>query len=167
MGMEQQLRLIGEQLVRRSWMLTTAESCTGGGVAHAVTSIPGSSRWFERGFVTYSNLAKQQMLGVTVELLQSYGAVSEPVVRAMADGALQNSAAQLSLAISGIAGPDGGSPGKPVGMVWFAWAVSGRTTTSCCQHFDGDRAQVRELAIQTALAGILDVLSADDTDECI
>ena len=167
MDRERQIRLIGDQLVKRSWMLTTAESCTGGGVAHALTSIPGSSRWFERGFVTYSNLAKQQMLGVTVELLQNYGAVSEPVVRAMADGALRNSAAQVSLAISGIAGPDGGSPEKPVGMVWFAWAVSGRVTISRCQHFDGDRAQVRDLAIQTALAGILDILSAGTTDECI
>jgi len=163
--MEQQLRLIGDLLVRRTWMLTTAESCTGGGVAHAVTSIAGSSRWFERGFVTYSNLAKQQMLGVPMELLQSHGAVSEPVVRAMADGALRNSAAQVSLAISGIAGPDGGSADKPVGTVWFAWAVSGRTLISRCEHFDGDRARVREQAVLTALAGVLDVLSVGDADE--
>ena len=145
-------------------MLTTAESCTGGGVAHAVTSIAGSSRWFERGFVTYSNLAKQQMLGVKAELLQDYGAVSEPVVRAMADGALRNSAAQVSLAITGIAGPDGGLPGKPVGTVWFAWAVNGRTTSRCL-HFTGDRAQVRGQAVQTALAGILDILSTTDPDD--
>lgn len=145
-------------------MLATAESCTGGGVAHAVTSIPGSSRWFERGFVTYSNLAKQQMLGVAAEVLRDYGAVSEPVVRAMADGALRNSAAQVSLAISGVAGPDGGSADKPVGMVWFAWAINGRTTSRCL-HFTGDRAQVREQAVQTALAELLNILSIGDTDD--
>lgn len=161
--MQQQLHQIADQLVRRSWMLTTAESCTGGGVAQAVTSVPGSSRWFERGFVTYSNLAKQQMLGVSLELLRKHGAVSEPVVRAMADGALCNSAAQVSLAISGVAGPDGGTPDKPVGTVWFAWAVSGRALVSRCSHFAGNRAQVREQAVQTALAGMLDVLSAGDT----
>ena len=157
--MEQQLRLIGDLLVRRSWMLTTAESCTGGGVAHAVTSIAGSSRWFERGFVTYSNLAKQQMLGVKAELLQDYGAVSEPVVRAMADGALRNSAAQVSLAITGIAGPDGGLPGKPVGTVWFAWAVrdgADALIDTSCEHFSGDRELVRELTVAHALQGILE-----------
>jgi nicotinamide-nucleotide amidase len=163
--LEQQLRMIGELLVRRSWMLATAESCTGGGVAHAVTSIAGSSAWFERGFVTYSNLAKQQMLGVSATLLQDYGAVSESVVRAMADGALQHSAAQVSLAISGIAGPEGGTAEKPVGTVWFAWAASGQETLSRRLRLDGDRAQVRAQAVQTALAGVLDILSGGNGDD--
>jgi nicotinamide-nucleotide amidase len=165
MEMEQLLRQIGDLLISRSWMLTTAESCTGGGVANAVTSIPGSSGWFERGFVTYSNLAKQQMLGVSVTMLQDYGAVSEPVVRAMADGALRNSPAQVSLAISGIAGPEGGSIDKPVGTVWFAWAVSGRATISRRWHFDGDRTQVRARAVEAALMGVLDILSSGGSDE--
>ena len=163
---EQQLRSIGALLLGRSWMLVTAESCTGGGVAQAVTSMPGSSRWFDRGFVTYSNLSKQQMLGVPAALLQEFGAVSEPVVRAMAEGALHNSAAQVSLAISGIAGPGGGSADKPVGTVWFAWAVSGGTTVSHCRWFNGDRAQIRAQAVQAALIGVLDILSTDnDIDE--
>lgn len=163
---EQQLRQLGDLLIRRTWMLVTAESCTGGGVAHAVTAIAGSSGWFERGFVTYSNLAKQQMLDVPAAMLQRQGAVSEAVVRAMAEGALRNSAAHVSVAISGIAGPDGGSPDKPVGTVWFAWAVSQRLTRSQCRHFAGDRAQVRQQAVETAVTGLLDVLrSADDEGE--
>jgi len=163
---EQQLRSIGALLLGRSWMLVTAESCTGGGTAQAVTSMPGSSHWFDRGFVTYSNLSKQQMLGVPEALLQEFGAVSETVVRAMAEGALNNSAAQVSLAISGIAGPDGGANDKPVGTVWFAWAISGGATVSRCLRFNGDRGQVRAQAVQAALTGILDIMSmGEDVDE--
>ena len=111
---------VGGLLKAHGLLLTTAESCTGGGVAQAITGIAGSSAWFERGFVTYSNLSKQQMLGVSVAMLAQYGAVSEAVVREMVAGALANSGAQVALAVSGIAGPDGGTADKPVGTVWFS-----------------------------------------------
>ena len=114
---------VGGALKAHGLMLATAESCTGGGVAQAVTAIAGSSAWFERGFVTYSNQSKQQMLGVTEATLIGHGAVSEATVRAMVAGALQHGAAQVALAVSGIAGPDGGTPDKPVGTVWFAWGI--------------------------------------------
>src|SRR3990170_6882256 len=114
---------VGALLKAHGLMLATAESCTGGGVAQAITDVAGSSAWFERGFVTYSNLAKQQMLGVSEATLKQYGAVSEAVVREMVAGALKNSTAQVALAVSGIAGPDGGTADKPVGTVWFAWGI--------------------------------------------
>jgi nicotinamide-nucleotide amidase len=145
-------------LTTRGLMLTTAESCTGGGVAQALTAVPGSSRWFERGFVTYSNRSKEEMLGVPEGLLQQYGAVSEQVVCAMAEGALRHSHAQVSLAISGIAGPGGGVPGKPVGTVWLAWAAPGQGTRCRCEHFHGDREQIRHQAVVASLQGVQDVL---------
>ena len=152
--MEQQLaaavQALADTLLRRQWMLATAESCTGGMVAAACTDLAGSSGWFERGFVTYSNAAKTQMLGVDAQLIASQGAVSEPVARAMAEGALQHSGAQLALAITGVAGPGGGTDAKPVGMVWFAfagpWGVH-----SAMQHFTGDRGAVRQAAASYAL----------------
>ncbi|MDE2610692.1 MAG: CinA family protein, partial [Burkholderiales bacterium] len=138
-------------------LLATAESCTGGMVAAAMTDISGSSNWFERGFVTYSNQAKIDMIGVPAELIDKHGAVSEQVARAMAEGALRNSRAQLSLAITGVAGPGGGTAEKPVGMVCFAW-TNRLTTVVETQHFKGDRAQVRNQAAQHALRGLLKLI---------
>lgn len=150
---------VGQALARQQWMATTAESCTGGGVSTAITDIAGSSGWFDRAFVTYSNEAKQQMLGVQANTLVTYGAVSEPVVREMAAGALANSAANISVAISGIAGPGGGSAEKPVGTVCFAWADdSGWMAVKTC-HLPGDRQQVRQQAVEIALTGLLDRLN--------
>jgi nicotinamide-nucleotide amidase len=146
-------------LIDRGLMLTTAESCTGGGVAQALTSVSGSSQWFERGFVTYSNRAKEEMLGVPGPLLLQFGAVSEQTVRAMAEGALCHSHAQVSLAISGIAGPGGGTLDKPVGTVWLAWSVLGQETRCHCEHFYGNREQVRQQAVVAALTGILGILA--------
>ncbi|MDE2311380.1 MAG: nicotinamide-nucleotide amidohydrolase family protein, partial [Betaproteobacteria bacterium] len=114
---------VGGLLKAQGLMLATAESCTGGGVAQAITDVAGSSAWFERGFIAYSNQAKQQMLGVSEATLNQHGAVSEATVREMAAGALQRSGAHVALAVSGIAGPDGGTPDKPVGTVWFAWGI--------------------------------------------
>ncbi|MBA3023146.1 MAG: nicotinamide-nucleotide amidase [Gammaproteobacteria bacterium] len=150
---------VGAALKSHGMMLATAESCTGGGIAQAVTSVSGSSAWFERGFVTYSNLSKQQMLGVQEATLIAYGAVSEAVVREMAEGALRNSTAQVSLAVSGIAGPDGGTPDKPVGTVWFAWALADGVTTALRHRFSGDRDEVRAQAVRVALQGILERLT--------
>jgi nicotinamide-nucleotide amidase len=150
---------VGVALKTHGAMLTTAESCTGGGVAQAVTAVAGSSAWFDRGFVTYSNQSKQQMLGVQAVTLDAHGAVSEAVVREMALGALRNSTAQVSLAVSGIAGPDGGTPDKPVGTVWFAWARADGVTTTARHRFPGDRDEVRAQSVRVALQGILDLLA--------
>lgn len=138
------------------WRLTLAESCTGGWVAKAMTDIAGSSAWFERGFVTYSNSAKEQLLGVSPALLAEQGAVSAGVVEAMARGALAASPADLALAISGIAGPDGGTPGKPVGLVWFGIALRGAQPSSQSHVFQGDRDAVRRAAVAAGLAMIIE-----------
>lgn len=150
---------VGGSLKAHGLMLATAESCTGGGVAMAVTAVAGSSGWFERGFVTYSNLSKQQMLGVNEATIMQYGAVSEPVVREMVAGALLHSAAQIALAVSGIAGPDGGTPDKPVGTVWFAWGIKGAAILTRRHQLPGNRFEVRAQAIRIALQGVLDHLS--------
>ena len=144
------VQTVADSLLRRQWMLATAESCTGGMVAAACTDLAGSSAWFERGFVTYSNAAKTQMLGVDALLITSHGAVSEPVARAMAQGALRHSAAQVALAITGVAGPGGGSVAKPVGTVWFGFAGPWGVHSEL-QHFGGDRAAVRQAAALHAL----------------
>jgi len=149
---------VGAALKSHGLMLATAESCTGGWVSQAVTSVAGSSAWFERGFITYSNLSKQQMLGVSEATLQQHGAVSEAAVREMVTGALQHSAAQVALAVSGIAGPDGGTPDKPVGTVWFAWAIQHGAVHAECHHFSGNRDEVRSHAVRTALHGVLEIL---------
>lgn len=146
-------RLAGE-LKARSLMMATAESCTGGLIAGACTELSGSSEWFERGFVTYSNAAKHGSLGVPALLIEQHGAVSEPVARAMAAGALAHSVAQLAVAVTGVAGPTGGSAEKPVGTVWFGWATPAGVFTEH-QRFDGDRAAVRRAAVRHALAGLL------------
>ena len=146
---------VGDALQRQGFMLATAESCTGGWVAQTVTAVAGSSRWFERGFVTYTNIAKQEMLGVRAATLAEFGAVSEQTVREMAQGALNNSHAQISLAISGIAGPGGATLDKPVGMVCFAWAGIDFPVRSRTEHFLGNREAVRRQAVLTALRGVL------------
>ncbi len=156
---EQDLRgLLADSLLKRSWMLATAESCTGGLIAAACTDLAGSSQWFERGFVTYSNAAKTELLGVDATLIARDGAVSESVVRAMAHGALDRSQAQVAVAVTGVAGPGGGSAAKPVGTVWLAWATP-HGTTSEAQLFSGDRAAVRAATVQHALRQLLTLLS--------
>lgn len=152
-------RQVGEALKSCGMTLVTAESCTGGGIAQEVTRISGSSAWFERGFVTYSNVAKEEVLGVSPETLEAHGAVSENTVREMAEGALQYSRAQVALAVSGIAGPTGGSQEKPVGTVWFAWA-QGHKVLAACHHLSGDREGIRAAAVRVALQGVLDLLDA-------
>lgn len=150
--------LIGAKLRARRLMLTTAESCTGGWVAQAITAIAGSSDWFERGFVTYSNAAKMEMLRVKADTLRVHGAVSEETAREMATGALAHSRAQVAVAITGIAGPSGGSPEKPVGMVCFAWAVKGAKISAQTRQFKGDRESVRRQSVSVALHGVVELL---------
>jgi nicotinamide-nucleotide amidase len=152
---------VGNILLARGYFMTTAESCTGGWVAKVITDIAGSSNWFERGFITYSNRAKREQLGLDDALISVHGAVSQPVVEAMAAGALQYSAAQVAVAVSGVAGP-GSSAGKPAGMVWFSWAIHTDATRilqlqSSLSHFEGDREAVRRAAVARALAGIVDL----------
>jgi nicotinamide-nucleotide amidase len=146
-------------LVKNQLKLVTAESCTGGMISAACTDLAGSSEWFERGFVTYSNAAKAEALGVDASLIQQHGAVSEPVARAMAFGAIKHSAAQVSIAVTGIAGPSGGSAGKPVGTVWFGFSVQGQLYSEM-QIFKGDRAAVREQTVAHALRRMLEFLSS-------
>lgn len=150
-------RSIGEALKARGLKLATAESCTGGWAAMALTAIPGSSDWFERGYVTYSNAAKREDLGVAEETLRRHGAVSEEVAREMAAGALERARAQVALAITGVAGPTGGTKDKPVGLVCFAWAL-GSKMTSETRRFDGDRESVRRQSVLHALERVLELL---------
>lgn len=145
---------IGGALSARGEWLVTAESCTGGGLAQLLTSVPGSSSWFERGYVTYSNRSKTEMLGVPAELIATHGAVSEEVARAMAEGAITSSGADHAVAITGIAGPAGGSPEKPVGMVWIAWSARGGDTRATRHRFPGNREQIRDASVRAALAGL-------------
>lgn len=149
----------GQALEVRGYMLATAESCTGGWIAEAVTMIPGSSAWFERGFVTYTYVSKREMLGVKSETLEAHGAVSEPVVREMAVGALQASHAQVAVSVSGTAGPSGGTPQKPVGTVCFAWALEGSEPRTETRHLVGDREAVRRQSVVHALEVLNDVLA--------
>lgn len=144
----------GRALKSAGAMLATAESCTGGWVAALVTSVPGSSAWFDRGFVTYTNESKEELLGVVSATLLTHGAVSEPTAREMAEGALARSRADIALAITGVAGPSGGSPAKPVGMVCFGWARRGSRAESTTCHFAGDRTAVRRQAVVFALEGV-------------
>jgi nicotinamide-nucleotide amidase len=153
-------RAVGHELKKQGLMLAAAESCTGGWLAQVITSVPGSSEWFERGFVTYTNIAKREMLGVKTTILSRHGAVSEQTARAMAEGALAHSHAQVAVAITGIAGPTGGTPEKPVGTVCFAWAGRKRDTISAKHLFSGDREGIRRQAVVTALQGLLDFLQA-------
>jgi len=150
--------LAGARLKARGLKLAAAESCTGGWIAMAVTAVAGSSEWFERGFVAYSNEAKQEMLGVETSTLESRGAVSEATARAMAQGAIRHSRAQIAVAVTGIAGPGGGSAAKPVGSVCFAWAGPGQRVRSETRQFQGDREQVRRHTVIAALQGIIEIL---------
>lgn len=155
--MNELVHKVGAALKARSLMLVTAESCTGGWVAMQATAIPGSSDWFERGYVTYSNAAKRESLGVSEQTLGHHGAVSEETAREMALGALKHSRAQVALAITGVAGPSGGSRDKPVGTVCFAWA-HGSTISSETRRFEGNRESVRRQSVVRALQGVLELL---------
>jgi len=150
---------VGEALKVQGMMLATAESCTGGGIAQALTDISGSSAWFERGFVTYTNVAKVEMLGVRQSTLDAYGAVSEAAVREMAAGALMHSHADVAVSVSGVAGPTGGTPEKPVGTVWFGWASRNGGVHARLHQLSGDRAAVRAQSVEIALLGVLDLLA--------
>ena len=152
---EQLSQQLGEVLTNSGQVLAVSESCTGGWIAKALTDVPGSSGWFDRGFVTYSNRSKQEMLGVAEETLHDQGAVSEKTVREMAVGTLKHSGADVSVAVSGIAGPGGGSADKPVGTVWFAWASRKGGVLSQRELFSGDREAVRRQSVEKALSGIL------------
>ena len=158
-GLEAILIQISAQLLTRGWMLATAESCTGGMIAAACTDLAGSSQWFERGFVTYSNEAKTELLGVPAGLIATHGAVSEPVARAMALGAVAHSRAQAAVAVAGMAGPTGGTADKPVGTVWLGCNVNG-TITTATRRFDGDRAAVRQQTLAWACARLNALLQA-------
>lgn len=147
---------LGEALGARGLMVASAESCTGGWIGQAITAVSGSSAWYDRGFVTYSNAAKQEMLGVSAETLAVHGAVSEATVREMAQGALAASGADLAVAVSGVAGPTGGTPDKPVGLVCLAWALRGGALEARTLRFDGDREQVRRSSVEAALRGLLE-----------
>ena len=144
-------------LLQRSWTLATAESCTGGLIAGACTELAGASTWFERGFVTYSNAAKTELLGVPAALIAAHGAVSESVARAMAAGAARRAGTRVAMAVTGVAGPSGGSPDKPVGTVWFGWSVVG-SVHSACRRFDGDRNAVRVQTVHHALGHLCALL---------
>ncbi len=144
-------------LLRKGWMMATAESCTGGLIAGACTDLSGSSQWFERGFVTYSNRAKTELLGVDPVVLQGEGAVSEAVVRAMVQGVMHHAPVQVAVAVTGVAGPTGGSADKPVGTVWFGWNVGGQVSSEV-RHFPGDRTDVRLDTVQHALMQLLALL---------
>ena len=154
---------VGAALRANGMVLATAESCTGGMIAAAITEVAGSSRWFDRAMVTYSNEAKTEMLGVPSGLLSQFGAVSEPTARAMAGGALERSRASMAVAVTGVAGPDGGTKDKPVGMVCFGWAVRGAPTEVETIHFPGDRATVRAMTVRHALLGILKRLDSSSS----
>ncbi len=151
--------LAADLLQKKGWMLATAESCTGGLIAGACTDLAGSSAWFERGIVSYSNAAKVELLGVPEALIATHGAVSEPVARAMAEGVIAHSQAQAAIAVTGVAGPSGGSADKPVGTVWFGWSVGGRLNSER-QLFAGDRAAIRTASVHHALQTLVRLLAA-------
>lgn len=156
--MDKQIQLLAKKLMDAGLMMATAESCTGGGIAQSLTDISGSSQWFDSGIVTYSNEAKQRLLGVQKELIDKWGAVSEPVAKSMAEGAANQEGVDLAVAVTGIAGPTGGSVDKPVGTVWIAWKLPNKETE--CSHFkfDGDRAHIRKATINAAIVGLLERL---------
>jgi nicotinamide-nucleotide amidase len=149
---------LGDILLAKGWQISCAESCTGGGIGYAITEVSGSSKWFERGFITYSNQAKQDMLGVSPVTLERYGAVSAQTVEAMAAGAAKGAGAQCAIAVSGIAGPEGGSADKPVGTVWFAFALEQQQLAEK-QQFSGSRQQVRQQAVDYGLSRMCTLLS--------
>lgn len=151
---------LGQQLLKRHWRVATAESCTGGGISAAITAVSGSSNWFEYGVVSYANQAKQRLLQVSVQTLDQEGAVSESVVRQMVQGVLLLSGADIAVAVSGIAGPTGGSPDKPVGTVWFAWALASGEVRTGLFHFSGDRQSIQQQSVVQGLRGLLESLES-------
>lgn len=153
------LSQLGELLKQKQMTVTTAESCTGGGIASAITSVSGSSEWFHSGYVTYSNLAKQKTLGVSDKLLEQYGAVSEPVVLSMLEGAIRASGSNIGVAVSGIAGPTGAVPGKPVGTVCFAWGSADEKKAST-ELFLGDREAVRNQSVEYAIKRLIEYMGS-------
>lgn len=157
-SIEELVRQLAARLTEKGWMLATAESCTGGMIAAACTDLAGSSQWFDRGFVTYSNEAKTEMLGVPAELIARHGAVSEEVVRAMAEGALRHSRAQVSIAVTGVAGPSGGSAEKPVGTVWVGWAVQNAIHSQLLQ-LSGSRSTIRLATTRRSVEHLLSVIT--------
>lgn len=159
--LEDVVQQLSTELQRRGWMLATAESCTGGMIAAACTDLPGSSAWFDRGFVTYSNASKTDMLGVPAAFIAEHGAVSEAVACAMAQGAIEHSAAQVAIAVTGIAGPSGGSPDKPVGTVWVAWKLPSGIHSQCL-HLDGHRSSIRSATVHAALTRLLAMLQTNE-----
>lgn len=156
---------VGEALLDRNCKLVTVESCTGGWISQAVTSVSGSSNWFDRGFVTYSNEAKQELVGVLADTLEVHGAVSEKVATEMAFGGLKHSCADIAVSVTGIAGPDGGTPNKPVGTVWIAWANESGEATAKCYQFGGDRNAIRRETVLNALSGIHEFIASKTTKD--
>lgn len=156
-------RSLGELLSKQGRFMATAESCTGGWIAQTATAIPGSSQWFDRGYVTYSNRAKMEVLGVSESILATYGAVSEQTAAAMAAGAITAAGVHVSVAVTGVAGPDGGSEKKPVGTVWFGWCLAGARPVTRVVQFDGDRHSVRCQTVAVALTGLLDIVEDGTT----
>ena len=152
---------LGRALHVRGWRVATAESCTGGWIAKALTDVPGSSQWFDGGVVSYSNAAKTKLLGVPAEVIQAHGGVSEPAVKAMVEGACGRFGAELGVAVSGVAGPGGGSAAKPIGTVWFAWATPAGVTT-LCHHFAGGREAVRRQTVAVALERLIELVWRDE-----
>ena len=159
--LESQAQRLGDQLIQKRWSLVTAESCTGGWIAQTATAIGGSSAWFDRGFVTYSNRSKIEVLGVAESSLQKYGAVSAEVAREMARGALVTAKVEIAVAVTGIAGPEGGTLDKPVGTVCFGWCTKGREPISRVMCFDGDRRRIRARTVASAFAGLFDLLDGE------
>lgn len=151
---------LGQQLAERQWRVAAAESCTGGGISAAITAVSGSSNWFEYGVVSYANQAKQRLLQVSVQTLDREGAVSEAVVRQMLQGVLLLSGAEIAVAVSGIAGPTGGSPDKPVGTVWFAWGLASGEVRTGLFHFLGDRQSIQQQSVAQGLRGLLELLES-------
>jgi nicotinamide-nucleotide amidase len=156
-SLEALARRFGAVMAAGDWMVTTAESCTGGAIAKTITDVAGSSAWLDRGFVTYTNDAKHHMLAVPEATLDAHGAVSSATVEAMVTGALTHSAANLAVAVSGVAGPAGGTADKPVGLVWFAWARRGHPPEAQVKQLDGDRGAVRGAAVRVALNGLIEL----------
>ena len=152
---------VGSALKARGLALATAESCTGGWIGEAVTAVPGSSDWYECGFITYTNVAKREMLGVAAATLEKFGAVSEETVKAMVAGALAHSHAQIAVAVSGVAGPSGGTPAKPVGTVCIAWGRRDGAPLAETRHFAGDREAVRRQSVECGLSGLLKLVEQE------
>jgi len=156
--MNNPIYLLANKLIDAQYKLATAESCTGGGIAQALTDVSGSSQWFDSGLVTYSNEAKQRLLGVPSELIAQWGAVSEPVAKSMAEGAAGQQGVDVAVSVTGIAGPTGGTKDKPVGTVWIAWKLPNNRVEARCFQFDGDRSAVREATINAAITGLIERL---------